>query len=171
MDYKYIEQLLERYWQCQTSLEEEAILRSFFSQEYIPARLRPYKSLFACERQMGEIRLGDDFDAKVLAQMEDEPVKARPITLSRRLMPLYKAAASIAILLTLGTAAQTSLGGAPAATDDYNYSNYEDTYNDPEVAYDQVSDALKQVSACLSNFQDTDTISRNVAPGTNPVRE
>ena len=25
MDYKYIEQLLERYWQCETSLEEEGI--------------------------------------------------------------------------------------------------------------------------------------------------
>ena len=30
MDYKYIEQLLERYWNCETSLEEEQILRSFF---------------------------------------------------------------------------------------------------------------------------------------------
>ena len=28
MDFKYIEQLLERYWQCETSLEEEAQLRT-----------------------------------------------------------------------------------------------------------------------------------------------
>ncbi|MBQ4446467.1 MAG: pyruvate ferredoxin oxidoreductase, partial [Prevotella sp.] len=32
MDYKYIEQLLERYWQGMTTLEEERILRAFFSQ-------------------------------------------------------------------------------------------------------------------------------------------
>ena len=32
MDYKYIEQLLERYWKCETTLEEEEILRMFFSQ-------------------------------------------------------------------------------------------------------------------------------------------
>ena len=31
MDYKYIEQLLERYWQCETSVEEESELRAFFS--------------------------------------------------------------------------------------------------------------------------------------------
>ena len=31
MDCKYIEQLLERYWQCETSLEEEAQLRAFFN--------------------------------------------------------------------------------------------------------------------------------------------
>ena len=31
MDYKYINQLLDRYWKCETSLEEEEILRTFFS--------------------------------------------------------------------------------------------------------------------------------------------
>lgn len=36
MDYKYINQLLERYWRCETSLEEEDILRSFFSQKDVP---------------------------------------------------------------------------------------------------------------------------------------
>ena len=36
MDYKYIEQLLENYWNCETSTEEEQILRSFFSQKDVP---------------------------------------------------------------------------------------------------------------------------------------
>ena len=36
MDYKYINQLLERYWECKTTLEEEQILRSFFSQLCVP---------------------------------------------------------------------------------------------------------------------------------------
>ena len=33
MDYKYIEQLLERYWEAETSLQEETILRTFFSRK------------------------------------------------------------------------------------------------------------------------------------------
>ena len=33
MDYKYIEQLLERYWQCETTPEEENVLRAFFAQD------------------------------------------------------------------------------------------------------------------------------------------
>ena len=45
MDYKYIKQLLERYWNCETSLEEEDILRTFFSQEDIPSELESYKAL------------------------------------------------------------------------------------------------------------------------------
>ena len=51
MDYKYIEQLLERYWQCETTLQEESILRSFFSQDEIPAELEQYKALFAMQQQ------------------------------------------------------------------------------------------------------------------------
>ena len=50
MDYKYIEQLMERYWRCETSLQEEEILRSFFSQEDVPANLLPYKELFSYEQ-------------------------------------------------------------------------------------------------------------------------
>ena len=47
MNYQYIEQLLERYWDCQTTLEEEQILRSFFKQEDVPAHLMPYGVLCA----------------------------------------------------------------------------------------------------------------------------
>ena len=46
MDYKYITQLLERYWEGTTSLEEEQILKAFFSQKDIPAELLRYKPLF-----------------------------------------------------------------------------------------------------------------------------
>ena len=46
MDYKYISQLLDRYWQGETTLEEEQILRSFFSQLCIPEELQKYRSLF-----------------------------------------------------------------------------------------------------------------------------
>ena len=68
MDYKYIEQLLERYWICETSLEEESILRAFFSQEDVPASLRKYKSLFIFEQKTKkEDCLGDDFDKRILA--------------------------------------------------------------------------------------------------------
>ncbi|MCE6984063.1 pyruvate ferredoxin oxidoreductase, partial [Pseudomonas frederiksbergensis] len=51
MDYKYINQLLERYWRCETSLEEEDILRAFFSQADIPADLKRYQPLFAYQRE------------------------------------------------------------------------------------------------------------------------
>lgn len=151
MDYKYIEQLLERYWQCETSLEEECILRSFFQQEEIPASLLRYKSLFVYQQAQEDIKLGDDFDAKILAQIEKPVVKARRLTLTGRLMPLFKAAAVVAIIVSLGNITQRSL--APEANLDYNYDAYKDTYNDPQVAYRQISSALKMVSEGINKSQ------------------
>ena len=49
MDYKYIEQLMERYWNAETSLEEESILRTFFSQKDIPAEMEHLRPLFIDE--------------------------------------------------------------------------------------------------------------------------
>ncbi len=111
MDYKYINQLLDRYWKGETSLEEEEILRAFFSQDELPAELKPYQALFSYE--MGEAKrepLGDDFDQKMMAMIEDEyakePNKAKVVSLTDRLKPLFKAAAIVAIFLTLGNALQ-----------------------------------------------------------------
>ena len=119
MDYKYIEQLLERYWQCETSLQEESILRAFFSQEDVPVWLLQYKALFSYEQASADWEpLGDDFDERMmqLVGIAEEPqevkaagqktVKARTISFTNRLMPLFKAAAVVAIVLTLGNAAQ-----------------------------------------------------------------
>ena len=106
MDYKYIEQLLERYFQCETTLKEEEILRSFFSQEDVPVWLMKYQALFAYETAQ-EQSLGDDFDERILEMIEQsKPVKARVLTMTQRLKPLFKAVAVVAIILTLGNAAQ-----------------------------------------------------------------
>ena len=108
MDYKYIEQLLERYWACETSVEEEQILRAFFRQKEVPAHLLPYKSLFAYEDAAADLHLGEDFDERILAQVERPSVKARRLPMRRRMMPLFKAAAVVAVMLSLGTVAQHS---------------------------------------------------------------
>ncbi|MBQ8046870.1 MAG: pyruvate ferredoxin oxidoreductase [Prevotella sp.] len=121
MDYKYITQLLERYWQCATSLEEEEILRAFFSQSDIPSELQRYQALFQYEQaETKKDALGDDFDERMLAMVGEPSVaKARTITMARRLMPLFRAAAVVAIILTLGNAMQVQFDGngyySPAA--------------------------------------------------------
>lgn len=108
MDFKYIEQLLERYWQCETSLEEEAQLRAFFSGSNVPRHLLRYKDLFVYQQFQQEEHLGEDFDARVLAQIEVPVVKAKRLTLAARLMPLFKAAAVVAVVLSLGNTMQHS---------------------------------------------------------------
>ena len=108
MDYKYINQLLERYWRCETSIEEEDILKAFFSQKDVPVELLRYKDLFTYElSETKQDVLGEDFDAKILAMTEESThVKAKVISMTQRLRPLVKAAAAVAIILTLGNALQ-----------------------------------------------------------------
>ena len=144
MDYKYIEQLLERYWQCDTSVEEEAILRFFFSQSSIPSYLMPYKKLFSEERQLQKAQLSADFDERLLSQIQtQEKVKAQKTTWTNRLR----------------NAAQSSFRQADETIQsDYNYESYEDSYKDPQTAYNQVSEALQMVSQRLSDTIQEDTV-------------
>lgn len=141
MDYKYIEQLLERYWNAETSREEEHILRTFFSQKDVPTSLLQYKNLFTYEQtQKREKGLGSDFDSRMLELIhEPTPVKARSISITQRLMPLFKAAAVVAIILTLGNAAQVAFN----QEDQYelNMAEVQKTNEGPSMA--AVSDSLK----------------------------
>ena len=96
--------------QGETTLEEEEILRMFFSQKEVPANLLPFRDVFVYENNEKKQQvLGDDFDQKLM-EMIDEPahVKARVVTMAHRLTPLFKAAAVVAIFLTLGNAAQVA---------------------------------------------------------------
>lgn len=140
MDYKYIEQLLERYWECQTTLEEEAILRTFFRQEDVPASLLPYRQFFIEEDEMAHEHLSKDFQDRMLRLVGEESpqvplgvVKARRITFVRRLRPFYRAAGLIAILLTIGNAAQQSFSDDEAA-------------NTSQMAEQAACDSLHQIT-------------------------
>ena len=134
MDYKYIEQLLEKYWNCETSVEEEQILRSFFRQKELPEHLLRYKSLFAYQEAEKEVKLGDDFDSRILAEIERPVVKARRLTLHTRFMPLFKAAAVMALLFTVGGVVKHSMDGNKAGVV-YVYDQFENNTHDPQVAY------------------------------------
>ena len=51
---------------------------------------------------------GEDFDARVLAEVEVPVVKERRLTLTARFMPLFKAAAVVAVVLSMGNVMQHS---------------------------------------------------------------
>lgn len=119
MDYKYIEQLLERYFDCETSLEEEAILRTFFHQEELPEELAKYRALFADDSF--DAALSPDFDDKVLNAISScesaEVHKKSGMTIVRTLAPLVRACAIVAIVIVVGALAQFSVGSREQATE------------------------------------------------------
>ena len=155
MDYKYIEQLLERYWSGETSLEEENILRAFFSQKDIPASLLPYRDIFVYQAvSKSEEVLDSDFDDKILALIDEpEVVKARTITLRQRLAPMFKAAAVVAIMLTLGNAIQVPFNEEQAQ---------------PEVNMAEYARPQKGLSVAKVDSAKTDTLPK-IAPEQGPL--
>ena len=101
MNFEYIDQLLERYWQCETTLEEEQILRSFFSQDSIPAQFEQYAPLFAYEQA---------------ASQQTAASQSKGHSLKMLLMPLVKAAAVVAVVLTVGNVTERIIDQQHAAT-------------------------------------------------------
>lgn len=109
MDYKYIEQLIDRYFDGTTTVAEERILKAFFSQNDVPAHLQRYAAVFDYEdSQLSEAPLGEDFDQRVIARLSadgDAPcirVKIQRMTFADRFRPLGRAAAAVAIVVLLG---------------------------------------------------------------------
>lgn len=119
MDYKYIEQLIERYFDCMTTLEEEQILRSFFGQEDVPAHLMQYRELFVFEVMAKKETLGEEFDARMMEIIEKSDkkeaekkiytAKGRIIALRHGLSPLFRAAAIVAVILSVGNIMEHSM--------------------------------------------------------------
>ena len=144
MDYKYIEQLLERYFEGTTTLDEEQALRTFFAQEHddMPEELEQWAPLFAVVNERPA--LDEDFDKRMLAMtVEAAPVKARTISLAQRLRPLFGAAAVVAILLTLSQAINQSLRSNDIWVDADRYAKVKQVTDEAAVAYDQLGDSLK----------------------------
>lgn len=165
MDYKYIECLISRYFQCETSVQEEQILRNFFMQEEVPAQFRSYQPLFRSLSSEAEVKLPADFVQNVQSRISHlevaEAAKAKPaykariIALNRGMRPFYKAVACVALIITVGTTSSHYWSSHDSEPIDYNYSNYHDTYSDPEVACEKVTDALKDLSDAFKGETET----------------
>lgn len=72
MDYNRITSLLDKYWECATTIEEERELRHFFSSDVLPLELCPYKAWFLTPEAETLPPLGKEFDLKVLQQITRE---------------------------------------------------------------------------------------------------
>lgn len=140
MDYKHIERLLERYWECRTSPQEEAVLRAFFASDEVPSHLLPDRDLFLYQLVQQEVGIGEGFEERMLQQINAPAVKARRITLFSKILPLCRAAAVVFGILFLSNAIQRSFSVGEIREYDT------DTFDDPAVAYEEVTNVLMMLS-------------------------
>lgn len=131
---KSIDELLEKYWAAESSLEEEAFLKSYFEQENIADEHRAYASLFRDDDQLNQ--LDDKFDRELFMRIEREERSNSGNGIWR----LVSYAASIALLVAIGW----WITDQNAQSSEFSYSK--DTYEDPQVAYEEVREQLLFVS-------------------------
>jgi len=84
MNQQHIRILLEKYFEGETNLQEEAQLARYFQQENIAEDLLAYKSLFQFYDQQKNITLSEEFDQKV--QQKTTPTKRSHIVRMHRVV-------------------------------------------------------------------------------------
>ena len=76
MDYSKIKQLIDRYWDENTSIEEEREIKMFFSTHSdLPGELEKWRSWFSCLSDISNAKLGNEFDIKILEHIEQKPAR------------------------------------------------------------------------------------------------
>lgn len=157
MELQKINELLEKYWNGNTSLEEEQMLTQYFRDNEVPARLKGVAALF-CQFEAGrQTEVPDkDFDDQVLqkiSQVEPAKVRSLPQRMLPQRQPLHgqlwlKIAAILLIFLTAGllwlNQADRELPVAEQT------ETTQDTYQDPQQAYEQTRQALLLVSSLMN---------------------
>ncbi len=86
---KHIEALLEKYWEGDTSIEEERLLKSYFASNEVDDSLRQFKPLFQVFREEQTIQFSQK---TAVAAIKPQQYNWKP----------WAAAASIALLLCAG---------------------------------------------------------------------
>lgn len=126
MDIDQIEQLIEKFYEGKTSLEEEQQLRTFFRNEDVPEKLRPHADYFRYTGAMGDetadpdfdpfAKLKDDSEASITA-MDRRAKRESPKGWSNRTLKWsLRVAAGVILLLTGFVAGQFLTGNEGAST-------------------------------------------------------
>lgn len=136
MDSKRLEQLIERYWNCETSVEEENELKAYFSSADVPEKYKDTAAVFQYFSKSKDVNLKDEsFTLRLSDTVKDSGSdKVRQLVLNT-----MKIAAGIAVLLIAFWFVHNEVK-TPAD------EKLADTYTDPKVAFEETKKALMIIS-------------------------
>ncbi len=143
MDFKYIKNLLDKYWAGESSLEEEATLRNYFQGDDIAPELKSFQPMFQFFTAASETESEQD----VLSQMDFEEDNIIPLASRNSPFYIFKRIAAILIL------AVSSFWAYQMVTFDNDVQAHQlDTFEEAEAeeAYRTTQAALQLISAKLN---------------------
>ena len=136
MDSKRIDELLSKYWKCETSLEEEQLLREYFNTKDIPEQFKEASPLFQYFREQKKKSVGD------LALDESISLQPKVDRKVRSLNWVYNSMRIAAGVLVLMTAIWFVRSEIRKNTP----QEIVDTYDDPQLAFEETKRALLMIS-------------------------
>jgi len=138
MNLQEIEKLIGKYENGETTLQEEEILRSYFSGSDIPPHIAVYREVFDFYETASQETLPDEnFDDKLLNKLGiDQEPESKPGKI-KRMYTLVSIAASFILLLSFYFILQ-------------NQKHDMGTYDDPQMAYAEAKKVLMKVSGNLN---------------------
>lgn len=80
MDYNQLETLIRKYWDCETSLEEEERLREWFRTHEVPERFKETAKLFSYFDEQKQKATDKQFETKVFKNLQTE-AKGKTVSL------------------------------------------------------------------------------------------
>ena len=136
MDSNRIEELLSKYWNCETSLEEEQQLREYFKGGDIPEQWKETAALFRYFEENKKKTLNDvAFDAAVMQNVQPQK-KGKLVKLFYNSMRI---AAGIAVLVMAVWFVRKEVRHTTP-------QEVVDTYDDPQLAFEETKKALLMIS-------------------------
>jgi len=143
MDSKQLEQLLEKYWNCETSLEEEKQLREHFRGE-VPKNLKETADLFRYfETQQTQTVVGSDFDAVVRKKIKQLQPQGKSVSM---VFNFARIAAGLLVVITATYFVRQEVRKAYPP-------EIVDTYSDPRLALEETKKALMMISKGFNKAQ------------------
>ena len=135
-----IRQLLDKYWNCKTSPEEEQILIDFFSTDSVPEEWKKYQTLFKWKKAQTLVKA----DSKLKTEI------GRPVVI--QFYSIVKIAASILLILTIGIGFYTHYRQVQ-----WMDKVFSSTYSEPKDSLLDTKNANEKVSSVLNLTQESDT--------------
>ena len=141
MDSETAKKLLDKYWNCETTLKEEELLRTYFQQNEVPEDIKKFQKLFKFFNEEKRKELTDDFDHRVLDFVKKDKKGVKQKYLSH----MYKVAAAVLLILSFVVIHERFIDVRVKTK-----KVVEDTFKDPKKALEETKKALFLVSEKLN---------------------
>ncbi|MGC9353483.1 MAG: hypothetical protein ACP5D9_06580 [Mariniphaga sp.] len=165
METKEIKQLLQRYFNGESTLAEERLLEKYFQSGDATDDLKEYTGFFKGVSELAETDRDEELENEIMDFIQKNEPEEKPKT--RWLWQMVTGIAASVIIVVGGVLFYQ-----------HEKEPFEDTFDNPEVAYAYAEQTLSYISdkynkglAGLANFEKLETAAEPMQKGVKPVNE